>query len=435
MVIVIGMKYFPGYDPGQKIAATRQIQEVAYMAKNILIISSNYTGHGHKSITESLMEQLSAYPDVKVHVIDGFELGGNIGTRVGKLYGSVTRNAKEVWKIIWDISMRTPTLINEVTELTVKESFLDVLRTIRPDMILSVHPNYNGSVLNILEEYNIRIPFAILIADLVSISPLWADIRADYILCPTIESKYKCLEFGMPEDKLIVTGFPVRSRFTRHIEQGLEARYYSADRPLECLIMSGGEGVGNMNRIAEVLLDNFNTRVKIIAGRNAVLKRRLEKSLKEPYGDRVEIHGFTENVQDLMLSSDIAFTRGSPNTMMEAVSCNVPLVITGALPGQEEGNPGYLEKYNLGIVCKELSRLKEIVSELLSNDAEKLNRIKKSQQEFRNPHVARDIANILLEIESANDIKIPPVKRSPIKKLSREIARARRLRVRRKRRI
>jgi len=39
------------------------------MIKNILILSSNNTGHGHKSITESLLEQFSHYPDVNVHVM------------------------------------------------------------------------------------------------------------------------------------------------------------------------------------------------------------------------------------------------------------------------------------------------------------------------------------------------------------------------------
>jgi len=58
------------------------------MIKNILILSSNNTGHGHKSITESLLEQFSHYPDVNVHVIDGFTLAGNFGLRIGKLYGS-----------------------------------------------------------------------------------------------------------------------------------------------------------------------------------------------------------------------------------------------------------------------------------------------------------------------------------------------------------
>jgi len=91
------------------------------MIKNILILSSNNTGHGHKSITESLLEQFSHYPDVNVHVIDGFTLAGNFGLRIGKLYGSVTRNAKELWKLVWELSLKKPSLLNDFTEVAIKD--------------------------------------------------------------------------------------------------------------------------------------------------------------------------------------------------------------------------------------------------------------------------------------------------------------------------
>lgn len=383
------------------------------MEKNILIISSNYTGHGHKSITDALCEQFAKHPDVNVHVIDGFALRGKMTIRIGKLYGPMTRNAKELWRLVWEISLRNPALLCEVTELTIKESFLKVLDRVKPDLILSVHPNFNGSILNILEESNINIPFVTLIADLVSITPLWADPRADYILCPTVESKYKCLEFGVPESRLKITGFPIRAKFCDFTEDTPD-NSYTGERPLECLIMSGGEGSGNMSRIARILLENFNCRVKIVAGRNKVLKRRLENTLPEEYGNRIEIYGFVENIQDLMRSSDIAFTRGSPNTMLEAVCCNVPLVVTGALPGQEEGNPGYLEKYHLGVVCKEVKRLKGLLYDLLADNAEKLNYIKRSQRSFRKPDNAKNIVDFLLSVEKKPDTGL---KAAPKKKL------------------
>lgn len=378
------------------------------MAKNILIISSDYTGHGHKSIADSLLEKFSLYPEVKVHVIDGFTLIGNLGLRIGKLYGSITRNAKELWKLIWDMSLKRPSLVNEMVEVSIRDNFLDLLRNIKPDLILTVHPNFNGSVLNILEENNIKIPFVTFIADLVSITPLWADPRADYIICPTKESKYKCLEFGVSESKLKLIGFPVRQKFLEDLNKDTEQRFYTKNRPLECLIMSGGEGSGNMSTIARILLKNFNCKVKIVTGRNKILKRRLERTLYDKFGtERVEIYGFTENIQDLMLSSDLAITRGSPNTMMEVVACNVPLVVTGNLPGQEEGNPGYIIKHNLGVVCKDTRRLKSVIKELLVNNGSKLKQIKRSQKKFLNPNVAKEIVDFILSIEAPQEIIIP----------------------------
>lgn len=367
------------------------------MANNILIISSDHTGHGHKSITESLCERFSDNENIKIHVVDGFSLGGKPLIKIGKSYGSITRNAEGLWEFIWDISKTKPSLINEIVELTIKDNFLKLIKKLNPDLILSVHPNFNGSIINILEKNSIKIPVMTLIADLVSISPLWADYRAEYVISPTKEARDKCIEFGVPEEKIKVLGFPVRSKFCSKIETEESKADYTLDKPLKCLIMSGGEGVGNMKKIAELLMDNFNCTVKIVAGRNKVLKRKLEASLGEKYVNRVEVYGFLENIQDLMLASDIAFTRGSPNVMMEAVSCNIPLVITGCLPGQEEGNPKYAEDYNLAVVCKKVKNLHKTMEELLKNDAEKLNKIKYSQREYCDRDTAKNITDFIMK--------------------------------------
>ena len=299
--------------------------------------------------------------------------------------------------------MKKPTLISEFVEVSIKDNFLKLIKNIKPDLILSVHPNFNASVLNILNEFNIKIPFVTLIADLVSISPLWADPRADYIICPTKEAEEKCIEFGVSPSKLKVMGFPVRARFYKNMDSDISRNNYDPARPLRCLIMSGGEGVGNMSRIAKIILSNYNSKVAIIAGRNKILKRRLELSLSEKFSGRVEIYGFTNNIQELMCESDIAVTRGSPNVAMEAVSCNTPLIITGALPGQEEGNPSYLEKYNLGVTCNDIRFLKQIIDRLLKNNGSELNAIKESQRKYRNPNIAANIVKFLIDIKGNSE--------------------------------
>ncbi len=364
--------------------------------KNVVIISSDYTGHGHKSISESLLEQFNQYDDVNVNIIDGFDLGGNMWVKVGKSYGLVTRNAKELWKLAWKISKRNPTFIHEFTELTIRENFIKMLRKLKPDLILSVHPIFNSPILNILREYKINIPFAIFVADLVSISPLWADKRADCIICPTEEARERCIGFGVPESSIRVIGFPVRSRFTQHISQGGQKPDYSLDRPLDCLIMSGGEGSGDMSAVSKLLLDNFNCNVQIIAGRNETMKEKLERTLSLQYPGRVEVHGYVTNIQDYMLKSDIAFTRGSPNVMMEAIACNVPLIITGALPGQEQENPDFAVNNKLGIFCEELSNLSSVVSDLLADNAKGLNEIKQAQREYFDHDSAKKIVETCL---------------------------------------
>lgn len=374
------------------------------MFKNVLIISSDFTGHGHKSITESLLEQFANYPETRVKVVDGFSLGGNIGLSAGKMYGSITRTSKDVWKRIWDITVKKPSLITELCELTIHDRFVKLLQEMQPDVIISTHPNYNASVTNIMARINYHAPMIAIVADPVTISPLWCNPQADYTICPTEEAREVCIRCGVPEERVRMFGFPVRQRFTAHLQNLDESSLHSADPahafkyPIRFMIMSGGEGSGNMSRLARILLKNFDCNVKILCGRNKLMKKALEHTLAEKYKDRVDILGFTENVQDIMLSTDIMFTRASPNTMIEAIMCNVPLVITGALPGQEEGNPDFAVKHGLGVVCNEPKELKYIVSGLLADNFKQLNEIKKAQAEYRNPHAAKDITNFIMNL-------------------------------------
>ncbi|MFT8871555.1 MAG: glycosyltransferase [Sporolactobacillus sp.] len=367
------------------------------MIKNILIISSNYTGHGHKSITEALSEKFDIVPDVNIHVVDGFSLGGSALLKVGKMYGPITRSSENLWKIIWDYTSVKASFVNHLIELKIRTRLLALLDKVKPDLILTVHPNFNGSVLNILEKNNIHIPFVTLIADLVSITPFWADARADYVISPTEEAKQKCIEFGVPEEKIKVFGFPVRSRFYNHTAPQSE-KVYSPDEPLNCLIMSGGEGVGNMGKMAKTLINIFGFNVTIVAGRNEKLQAHLQKTVGKKYGDKVKIYGFTKDIQDLIAASDIAFIRSSPNVMMEAVSCNTPIVITGALPGQEADNPHFAEKYHLAITCDTMHDLVPTINELLDNNVAKLKEIKRSQQAYVDPQSPENIVNFILNL-------------------------------------
>jgi processive 1,2-diacylglycerol beta-glucosyltransferase len=176
--------------------------------------------------------------------------------------------------------------------------------------------------------------------------------------------------------------------------------------------MSGGEGVGNMKTIAESLLNYFDCSVKIVAGRNEKQKIMLEKLLKSQYGDKVEVYGFIKNIQELMLASDIIFSRGSPNVMFEAIATSTPLIITGSLPGQEEDNPAFAENLNLGVVCKNPNDIKHTITTMLENNGEKLNIMKKCQREFINSNAADDILRFILEVaDPYYEVKILDKKR------------------------
>lgn len=365
------------------------------MNKKILIISSKYTGHGHKSITDSLCEQIEKKEGFEYLVVDGFELSNKSAIEFGKIYGPITRNTKDAWRMMYAFAHSYHKGINAAVSPMIKRRFLKILNNYEPDVIVSDHPVFVGSILNILEAKEIKTPFVTLIADLVSISSLWIDERADYTICSTCEAKEFALERGLKPEQIKMLSFPVREQFTDGCIAG--SLDYNKHKIPTFLIMSGGEGSGNLIIIAQILLNAFNSKVKIMCGRNNSLKEKLEETMAR-YGDRVEINGFCQDVKSHMLASDIAFLRGSPNTIMEAINCCLPVVITGALPGQEAGNPGYFGKNGLSVNFTKIKELRPLVKDLLDNDGEKLSIIRESQKKFRNLNAASDIVEFLAQI-------------------------------------
>ncbi len=370
---------------------------------NILIISSDNTGSGHKSIGEALLEQFKKYPEVNVKIIEGYDANKVFGSTVSKSYGFLTRRARIVWKAVWNISAKRPDLISKITERSIKRYFVRLIEKEKPDLILSIHPHFNAPLLNILFKNRYNIPFITLLADLISITPLWVDPRADYIICPTIEAKERCIGLGARKNRLEVMKFPVRERF---YSSKIRERLVISDdpnMPLKFLLMSGGEGVGNLGNIAETLLSNFNCKVKIVTGRNTILKNKLENKLCPLYGDKLEVFGYVNDVNKLMEQVDILISRGSPNVMMEAVASNLPIIITGELLEQEAENSLFMEKYNLGVLCKDIEDLHATIAQLLSEDGKKLNTILEAQREYRDPDNAKKIVDFIIGVAEEFD--------------------------------
>ncbi len=357
--------------------------------KRILLVNSVYTGGGHKSISDALMEQFSGMPDVEVHVIDGFELMGKAGVRASRLYGFMTRHALPVFNFAWRFTMAHPPRFGAVAWLCSRR-FTACLRRVHPDLILTVHSLFNTVLTRMLERRGLNIPVVVLQADLVDIHSTWCNPKAYMTICPTREAYDSSVRQGMPPEKLKVMNLPVRSRFFRKAGEADENE--RAAGPLRCLLMSGGEGCGSIRAYAETILEKTDASLSIVCGRNEKLHDQLCKSMAPRYGERVKVLGFVPDIEREMLDSDLIITRGSPNTLYEAVAMNVPLIMTGPLPEQEKDNPRLMQNRGLGLISRSPDDVPKIINSLLCSHGERLGEIRAAQRAFSSPDGARQIA-------------------------------------------
>ncbi|WP_100489165.1 MGDG synthase family glycosyltransferase [Sporolactobacillus pectinivorans] len=364
----------------------------------ILFLSSEHTGSGHKSITEALGKQLLLLsPDIQFSVIDGFDLGSWLLRSSSRSYDSFAVKFPALWGFVYRLSNLFKGLVNWIVAQNIRKSLLKQIDAFRPDLIVSVHNLFVGSIINVLDRADLDIPVISLIADLDNVTDLWADKRAKYIVCPSAETKQIMLHAGVTNDKLFLTGFPVRREFCDlNLPEPLHWRDENK-KYTSILLMSGSQGSTQILKIAQTLLNDEMIRITIIAGHNTSLKKFLEKSLSPYVGKKVSIYGFIREVEKRMMDADLLITRASPNVLMEAINLCKPVIITGALRGQEAKNPQFVLKHKLGLYCRDISSLPDIISTLLVNNGEKLIQISKSQYMFRKPESARVIAQLLIQ--------------------------------------
>lgn len=377
--------------------------------RKLVIISSNNTGHGHTSITTSLIEQFESHPDVQVEVAQGFRLIGEAAQKASGLYGPMTRYSKDLWKLTFELSQQSAKVTNELMSTAIHDNFMRMLDEVHPDMIMTVHSLFAGSVINILDYYRLPIPHVTLIADMVDLHATWCEPRSDLLLCPTEEAMRVCRIKGCDPKKMVMCGFPTRRQFC-DAARGFVRGDLPTDRPLRFLIMSGGEGSGSLKKYAQELLDRFNCEVRVICGRNEKLHALLTQTLKPRYGSRINILGFVKDVERHMLECDMIIARGSPNSLMEAVVCNIPIICVGALPGQEEHNPLVMQRHDLGVICDSPKELPDVVERLIANGGEKWRKLRDGQLRYRDLDIARGIVDLLCERMHELDYRVPPYK-------------------------
>lgn len=360
--------------------------------RRLLILTAVYTGHGHKSISDALMERLKAYPDIEVRAIDGFDLMTKVQKVCAeKTYGPITRLPKQAWAFNYAAGMALRQPVQRAVAMMIRHRFEELIREFRPDCILSVHPVFLGSIIDLLEEMNLSIPLVAHEADLIDIADYWFDPRITLVLAPSQEA-YDCtIAHGVHPARVRRVGFPVRSRFMNIAP----AAPKPAGQPLTITIMSGSEGSGTVRAVARELLAGTDAQVNVICGRNKALRKKLRNALGKRYHGRLNAMGFVDDIQLVMRDSDLLVMRASPNSVMEAVALNKPVILFGQLAGQELHNPQMLAAHGLAEYCPVPAQLPACVARLTANGGEGIERMRASQRAYAPGDAAADTAKLL----------------------------------------
>jgi processive 1,2-diacylglycerol beta-glucosyltransferase len=240
-------------------------------------------------------------------------------------------------------------------------------RASRPDLVVSLIPNFNRALGESLASALPGVPFATVITDLADLPPrFWIEPSVEqYLVCGTPHAQRQALEAGVPRGRIaLVSGMLLRPGFY-DLPPLLRRSAQSAvgldpSRPTAA-VMYGGQGSAEMLRIARGLPE---LQLILFTGHNPELAARLGRMKS---GAARVVLGFTSEVPHWLRLADFFIGKPGPGCLSEALHLGLPLVTFAnarTMP-QERFNTQWVRESGLGLVLRSPDELPAAIEGLL----------------------------------------------------------------------
>jgi 1,2-diacylglycerol 3-beta-galactosyltransferase len=184
--------------------------------------------------------------------------------------------------------------------------------------------------------------------------------------------------------------FPLESKEELQRKLGLEP-----GKPV-VLLVGGGEGSGGLRSAVNTISQaHLPVQLLIITGRNKRLYVQLQRSRSSLHVP-AKVFGFVHNMPEMMRAADVIVTKAGPGTICEALACGLPIILSGYVPGQEEGNVTYVLQNNVGTLAYDSIELVDALRRLLKPGSEILCEQLANAKRISRPGASFDIARTIL---------------------------------------
>jgi processive 1,2-diacylglycerol beta-glucosyltransferase len=175
---------------------------------------------------------------------------------------------------------------------------------------------------------------------------VWAEDGVD-VLCVPCERAFRgAVAHGFAIDRTRLTGIPVRRAFEAIPSVGDPA----PGEPLRVLVTSGGFGVGPMRAIVRSFAGVPDVELTVVCGRARGLVRRV-RELAAAERVRARVVGFESDMAARVASAHLVVGKAGGLTVSEAMTAGRPMVIAGAVPGNETFNVEIVAGAGAGVVA------------------------------------------------------------------------------------
>jgi processive 1,2-diacylglycerol beta-glucosyltransferase len=172
----------------------------------------------------------------------------------------------------------------------------------------------------------------------------WAEPGVDRFCVPNALAFEEIVMHGVDPWSVHLTGIPVRPAF----ERIPAVRDPKIGEKLRVLVTSGGFGVGPMRAIVRSFCGMTNVELTVVCGRAESLVRRVEQDARA-LGLDARVIGFEEDMPARMSEAHVVVGKAGGLTVSETLTAGRPMVIVGAVPGNEKLNERFVVHNGAGV--------------------------------------------------------------------------------------
>ena len=327
--------------------------------------------------------------------------GPRVVSRLAALYSPLIQRSRPAWGVVYHGSNTRPVFaaIRAVFGTNVRRILTNLMRQHDPDVVLSVHPLLNHVGDQAIARSGRERGLMTVITDLVEFHRGWAYPRADVVVVPTESARQACLKLRVPADRILLLGLPVDLRF-RPCAPGekamLRRRFGLEEDRMTILVSGGGEGSGKLlQQVRALSWQPQPWQVIAVCGRNEKLRRRLSRV---HFATPTRVLGFVDTMPELMRASDVVVSKAGPGAIAEALASELPIILTGYLPGQETENVTFVEMTGIGLYAPKPEQLLESIRLLAADEMRVWREMSERTAALARPYASIDIARECLAL-------------------------------------
>ena len=343
-----------------------------------LILSCN-TGEGHNSCAKAIQETYAAHGET-CDIVDALQFISKRASQfISDWHSRIYRHAPKLYKAGYHTAEERTSVFREGTTVyryltSGSEKLYHFILDGGYDNIICTHVFPALALTAMLKHHPMPLVTSFVSTD-YTCSPSVENSELDYYFIPDISLTEEFVQCGVPREKLIDSGMPVKQAFYQDTDKAAAKAELGlpADHQ-HLLVMCGSIGCGPIKELTEDLLIRLTSEqeLTIVCGANEELFAKLERHFA--HDPRIHIHGMVDYVPLLIHSADLFLTKPGGLSTSEAAACGVPMLLMDTVAGCEGHNLNFFLRQGIAVTADTPKHLADLAAALLA-DPEQLQKM------------------------------------------------------------